>query len=91
MKRVICAASLFLACVGLPNLNAEETKQTETDRTGIVEPEAYASMADFIGALAIIRSHYVDADKVSWDKLFQAALRGLMRELEKMRIQAETA
>lgn len=82
MKRVICAASLFLACVGLPNLNAEETKQTETDRTGIVEPEAYASMADFIGALAIIRSHYVDADKVSWDKLFQAALRGLMRELD---------
>lgn len=47
-----------------------------------LDDEAYKSMLDFLAALAIVKSNYVDTDKTSYEKLFKAALRGMMHELD---------
>ena len=75
------AALLFAGCVLLPVSGADDASSA-AESAPLIEEDAYASLSDFLAALAIIRTHYVDEDMVSWKKLFQASLRGLMHELD---------
>lgn len=46
------------------------------------EENAAAGIQKFLYALKLIRTHYVDQDKVSYKNLFDLALQGLLKELD---------
>jgi carboxyl-terminal processing protease len=46
------------------------------------EKEAYKSLALFVNVMLLIRQHYVDPEKVSYEKLIQGALKGMLQDLD---------
>lgn len=82
VKNLIWLIMLCLLCGS--SLAAADVKKDPPPAAGssLVEKEAYMQMADFLTVLAIIRRHYVEPDKVTWQNLFKAAIRGLMHELD---------
>ena len=74
----ICLTVLLMLSAALP-LCAQEKKPAQSP---FQSGPAYKSMMEFLNALALIRTTYVDADKVTDEKLFKAALRGLLHELD---------
>ena len=71
---------LLLSCVC--SATAADAKKIPAKPAPMVDQEAYVQMADFLTVLAIIRSNYVEPEKVTWKNLFNAAIRGLMHELD---------
>ena len=78
----VFTALLLAGCVILSVSGADKTPAGDKKTAPMIEEDAYTPLSEFLAALAIIRTHYVDQDKVSWKKLFQASLRGLMHELD---------
>ena len=70
----------FFLCVC--SVSAADVKKVPDKPAPMVDQEAYVQMADFLTVLAIIRSNYVEPEKVTWKNLFNAAIRGLMHELD---------
>ncbi len=46
------------------------------------QDDGYAAVAKFMGIVQLIREKYVDKEKVSYDELFNNALRGMLRGLD---------
>jgi len=55
---------------------AEEVKDAEKDESG------YASIAVFARAMQLIRQDYVDSDKISYEELTRAAMKGMLSSLD---------
>ena len=69
--------SVFFAMSSGFALSTEEpNKQTEEQET------AYKSLEHFTEVLELIRENYVDKDRISYDKLYLNALKGVMRGLD---------
>ncbi|MBR2425414.1 MAG: S41 family peptidase [Lentisphaeria bacterium] len=81
-KILIFISVLFLFFSALPLSAAEQKKNVPPASSSLVDQEAYMQMADFLTILAIIRNQYVEPEKVTWKNLFNAAIRGLMQELD---------
>lgn len=81
MLKIFTRFIILLLCI-CSVAAAEAKKKPAPASAPLVDKEAYVQMADFLTVLAIIRSHYVEPEKVSWENLFKAAIRGLMHELD---------
>ena len=83
---VLLAGAMTLAgfslCAQTPETPSATPETAPKADELFLDDEAYKSMLDFLAALAIVKTHYVDNDKVSYDRLFKAALRGMMHELD---------
>lgn len=82
----LIAAVLFCGPAAV-SFSAEVPSQIKQDKPkakseGKMDDNAYRSMVHFLQALAVVRTAYVDAKKVSYEKLFKAALRGMLHELD---------
>ena len=77
--KVVCAVifSVFFT------INSGFALSTEAPEKQIDEQEtAYKSLAHFTEVLELIRENYVDEDRISYDKLYLNALKGVMRGLD---------
>ncbi len=63
-----------------PASHKEQEKQPDTDI--LLEEAAYEPLLEFMTAMSVVKSHYVDGSKVTYEHLFEAALRGMLRELD---------
>ena len=68
--------SVFLAMSSGYALSTEAANQQTEEET------AYKSLAHFTEVLELIRENYVDKDRISYDKLYLNALKGVMRGLD---------
>src|SRR5574344_917804 len=92
LSRSLLLTALLGCCLGLFSRSAAADPPADppaaTPAAAADQPERevpktdYPAMAEFLNALALIRTFYVDPEKVSYEALFQAALRGLMHELD---------
>lgn len=48
-----------------------------------LDEEGAKMMVSFMYALSLLKTHYVDAEKVSYERMFQSALRGVMQDLDR--------
>lgn len=54
----------------------------ELANISVPDDDPYLAAMGFVRAMAIIRKTYVDKEKVSYDKLFKSALRGMFQDLD---------
>lgn len=73
----LCAALLLMPFAQGATPAVPELKVPAAAESGFV-PE----LRKFLAALKVIRQYYVDQEKVTYKKLFELALRGLLRELD---------
>ncbi|HEX2749581.1 MAG TPA: PDZ domain-containing protein, partial [Verrucomicrobiales bacterium] len=68
----------FMMTLSSPGQGGKDAKTPAGNSGG----DAYAQMDVLTRAMEIIRQNYVDEDKVSYERLVTAALRGMLQELD---------
>jgi len=90
MKRTAVLAFVLLLTTAFPAVFGAEPVQPEeaapvapsSASDFLKDDSAYRSLMEFLTALSIIKNTYVDADKVTYERLFKAALTGMLHELD---------
>lgn len=85
---LLFAGTLFLSAGSPLVAEAPACRAAEPDK-GFTVPDdlavdenAYRSLMQFLSALAVVKTHYVDPEKTTYQALFKTALRGMMHELD---------
>jgi carboxyl-terminal processing protease len=73
------ALAVFCACFPAPLF--ADAKQPE-NHIPDTEDDAYKTISLFMNVLQMLRQHYVDPEKVTYDKLMKGAMKGMLHELD---------
>ncbi len=85
---------LFLFCATVFSGNTQMLQAGSSDQKNVpaettvfqtpppLKTDEYVSINNFLTALQLVHTTYVDPDKVSYQKLFEAALKGMLKELD---------
>ena len=87
MKKLwFLSLALLILCTACHSAKTEPEKHAGVQSPGELsskqEIELQMELLAFMKLLEFTREHYVDADKVSYKKLFQNAMKGLLNELD---------
>lgn len=81
IKLFVAALIVGVFCASSPLTLFADAKQPET-KIPDSENDAYKSISLFMNVLQMLRLHYVDPEKVTYDKLMKGAMKGMLHELD---------
>ena len=81
MKKLKLAAICLVTFLTLFNRGVAAESEKNIEKNAVAEDE-YQQVARFMKIMQLIRHHYVIADKVTYDKLFKGAIKGMLHELD---------
>jgi len=85
----LTAAALFLCGAAWAQLEEEQGKPIQVKDTPQQGETPYKDVSLFLQVLQLVREHYVDKDKVSYERLLRGAMKGMLQELDPFSIYEE--
>ncbi len=91
LLQALFAAALLLGFAAKAQIEEEQGKPLEAKETQPqAQPETpYKDISLFLQVLQLVREHYVDKDKVSYENLLRGAMKGMLQELDPFSIYEE--